>query len=548
MDYTSSGTILISFVNRKVLLVKHPEGHWGFPKGFIEKEETAYYAAKRELSEEVGIECNFYLNPNKYSFEEQYSFVNNQGITITKKVLYFIGVTCNTEYVLEKALKDCRWFELSELYALPNFKSAKIVNEIEHIIHKEICWVNCGDHNVYSVDEDVMPSKHIFSRVIPLLEFSDNIIIDNAPNILDSYYMYEIIRKSRALKHQPMILHEEDVNKCWSSVNILPFLVYNHKKVILESKPSGCKIGQRSIDLYLNIMQRFGYEVVMQDKEIIISFHKQEGDLEIELPFPSFTGTSVAIYCAMVNSGQTLLRNISLEPEILFLIEQVKSMGWKISLNDRILYIEQAPDNIEPIHITIPADRNVLVTKIVDALINNRQFYYSNNNGLFLSSLLLYFDQIGVKYEYDHKSILIYENQSSSLRSVPIVCGHYPALCSDWQPLLTYLMLMKAGKIKVTDNVFENRYGYFKQIETIYQNSVGIISGNTLEAKTSNITYDELPYDFDCLDIRASAVLFMLVENNFNVCVHNLTQLLRGYSSVNQVSNIADKLGFFEFI
>ena len=109
-------------------------------------------------------------------------------------------------------------------------------------------------------------------------------------------------------------------------------------------------------------------------------------------------------------------------------------------------------------------------------------------------------------------------------------------------------MRIKAGEVKVTDNVFENRYGYFNQIQSIFKNSTGVINKNTLEAKISNETYDNLPYDFDCLDIRASAVLFMLIENNFNVCVHNLTQLLRGYSNVNQISSIADKLGFFEFV
>ena len=93
MDYTSAGTILISFVNRKVLLVKHPEGHWGFPKGFIEKEETAYYAAKGELSEEVGIECNFYLNPNKYSFDILKPNQSN---------IYYIVSILQTQYLQKK--------------------------------------------------------------------------------------------------------------------------------------------------------------------------------------------------------------------------------------------------------------------------------------------------------------------------------------------------------------------------------------------------------------------------------------------------------------
>lgn len=549
MDFTSAGTILVSFKDRKVLLIKHPEGHWGFSKGFIEKGENAFVAAKRELLEEVGISCNFYMNPKQYNFEESYAYVDNNGKTIEKRVIYYIGITCNTDYILEKALKDCRWFELSELYSLPNFKSVQIVNQIEGLINKEIAWVNNGEKNDYFEENNLMSSKHTFSRVIPLLEYSSKVRILNAPNIMDSYFMYEIIKKSKALKNFPMILHEEDVNNCWSSVNILPFLIYNHKTVTLKTKPCGCRIGKRSIDLYLKIMQEFGIQIKnLEDGSIVMEYNQCNKDLIVNLPFPSFTGTSMAIYCAMLNNKKTHIENISLEPEIIFLIDIVKQMGWDINLEGRDLFIEKTNLEINEVDIEIPVDRNVLITRIVDCLINNEEFYYESKHGLYLSSLIKYFDEIGVKYKYDHKSIYIYENQLGKLKSIPIICGHFPLLCSDWQPMLALLSLLNSKELIVKDNVFENRYGYFKQIASVYQDGKEEIKDGVFYASIDNKIKTEIPYNFDCLDIRASAVLFMLLENNFKACIKNITQLLRGYSNVSQISPRADKLGYFEFV
>ncbi|MBO5102934.1 MAG: NUDIX domain-containing protein [Clostridia bacterium] len=546
--YTSAGTILISFEERKVLLIKHPDGHWGFSKGYIEKGESPLETAKRELKEEVGITCNFYMNPNKYFFVEKYSYLDSNNNIINKNIIYYIGVTCNTEYILETVFKDCRWVEVSELYSIPTFKSYTIVNEIEELIKRPICWVNLGLKNNVILKENIMPSKHIFSRVIPLVEFSDKVRIKNAPNIMDSYYMYRIIKKSKVLHGQPMILYEEDVGNCWSTVNILPFLVYNHKKILLKSKPTGCKIGQRSIKLYLDIMKKFGFSVKTQKyNNIEIKFCKCNEDLTVTLPFPSFTGTSMAIYCALLNEGKTYLKNISLEPEILFLINIIKEMGWEIRRKERDLLI--FPNYNEPrnVEIIIPPDRNVVVTRIVDCLINKQPFYFSNEENLYLTSLLHYFDEIGVKYKYKHNSIEIYENQLGNLKDKDILCDHYPALCSDWQPMLAYLALKNKGQAKIIDNVFENRFGYFEQISSVYSNSISEINNNIMIAKMDNKLQDSIPNSFECLDIRASAVLIMLMELEIECKITNLKQLLRGYENVAQISPLADVKGYYEF-
>ncbi|MDA3766751.1 NUDIX domain-containing protein [Streptococcus thermophilus] len=72
MEYTSAGVILIN-MNSKVLIVQYPEGHWGFPKGYKETEDKSLVdTAKRELKEEIDISPNFFLDTNRYQFNESY--------------------------------------------------------------------------------------------------------------------------------------------------------------------------------------------------------------------------------------------------------------------------------------------------------------------------------------------------------------------------------------------------------------------------------------------------------------------------------------------
>ena len=47
----SCGCIIIN--KNKVLLIKQTKGHWGFPKGHVEKDETEIETAIREVKEET---------------------------------------------------------------------------------------------------------------------------------------------------------------------------------------------------------------------------------------------------------------------------------------------------------------------------------------------------------------------------------------------------------------------------------------------------------------------------------------------------------------
>ena len=106
-----------------LLIQQKDGGQWAFPKGHIERGESAAEAAKRELQEETGIvDVNIISD---ISFVENYKF-NRAGDTIYKSVTYFLGMTQNFRVQLQKnELNDYRWLGYEDALNLTTFKEGK---------------------------------------------------------------------------------------------------------------------------------------------------------------------------------------------------------------------------------------------------------------------------------------------------------------------------------------------------------------------------------------------------------------------------------------
>ncbi len=69
----------------KVLIVQHKlGGHWAFPKGHVEQNETELQTAAREVLEETGVEISFI---DGFRIENTYNPTKN----ICKTVVYFVA-------------------------------------------------------------------------------------------------------------------------------------------------------------------------------------------------------------------------------------------------------------------------------------------------------------------------------------------------------------------------------------------------------------------------------------------------------------------------
>ena len=106
-------------------MIKHVNsGHWSFPKGHVEPNETEVETASREIKEETGIDV--IIDP---TFRETVSYSPKKDTQ--KVVVYFIAKAKNFEYVpQEEEISDIKWVEIGHALSILTYENDRsIVNK-----------------------------------------------------------------------------------------------------------------------------------------------------------------------------------------------------------------------------------------------------------------------------------------------------------------------------------------------------------------------------------------------------------------------------------
>lgn len=124
----SCGAIVCHFDEQNetvVLLIKHKNGgHWSFPKGHVERNETETETALREIKEETGLSVDLIDG-----FRESVSYCPKSR-TI-KEVVYFLAHSSVQEVtVQEEEVSIAVWIKISKVTEMVSFDNDKRLIEI----------------------------------------------------------------------------------------------------------------------------------------------------------------------------------------------------------------------------------------------------------------------------------------------------------------------------------------------------------------------------------------------------------------------------------
>ena len=127
IEEKSCGCIIID--NGKVLLIEQTQGHWGFPKGHVEENETEVETATREVKEETNIDVE--IDENKRYTMEYYT---DKGAY--KQVVFYIAKKIGgEEKYQEEEIIDMRWVTLEEALKLLTYNNT--IELLKEVIEKE---------------------------------------------------------------------------------------------------------------------------------------------------------------------------------------------------------------------------------------------------------------------------------------------------------------------------------------------------------------------------------------------------------------------------
>lgn len=102
---------------RQYLLARHNGGHWSFPKGHVENEETETETARREILEETGLAAEI-----DTGFRQVVTYYPQPGVV--KDVVFFAAKPVSgLEHAQEEEIAEIGWFPFPEACSLVTFAS-----------------------------------------------------------------------------------------------------------------------------------------------------------------------------------------------------------------------------------------------------------------------------------------------------------------------------------------------------------------------------------------------------------------------------------------
>jgi len=371
------------------------------------------------------------------------------------------------------------------------------------------------------------------------------ITFKNLPYLQDITTMFELLGSMGAditlnenmdFKISTANLHDfearyELVKTMRASILVLGSLVARHGFARI-ALPGGCAIGTRPVDFHLSALEQLGATIELKNGYIEATAKKLIG-CEITFPGISVTGTENIMMAAVLAQGQTILRNVAKEPEVVDLAEFLNSMGANIfgAGSDEII-INGVRDLNESIF-TIPADRIEAGTYLIAAAITYGDITINNIDSNRMNNILDKLKLSGAEITPYEDSIRLCMKENTII-PVDISTAPFPGFPTDMQAQFTVLNSLANGSAVVTENVFENRFMHVQELNRMGCN-ITIRGSNALIKGVKSITGAPVM----ATDLRASASLILA-----GLCAEGETIVDRIYHIDRGYERIEEKLSF----
>jgi UDP-N-acetylglucosamine 1-carboxyvinyltransferase len=291
--------------------------------------------------------------------------------------------------------------------------------------------------------------------------------IKDVPQLLDIKVMIEILQsigveayhRDQTVRLDTTSLHttsipENLMGKMRSSIFLMGPLLSKYGEVTI-SRPGGCAIGERPIDLHLSGLKTLGAEIIEGNGQIKCRANELKG-AHIHLRFPSVGATENLMMAAALAKGKTRITNSAREPEIVDLQNYLNEMGAKISGAGSDCIEIEGVESLSPISYRIIPDRIIAGTIVLAAAITRGEVELHNVCPDHLDSLVSVLRESGVEIQSTHDIMRV--NAKGPLRAVEAIkTAPYPGFPTDLQAQLMAFLSTVEGTTAIQENVFEGR-------------------------------------------------------------------------------------------
>ncbi|MCD8090092.1 MAG: UDP-N-acetylglucosamine 1-carboxyvinyltransferase [Clostridiales bacterium] len=322
-------------------------------------------------------------------------------------------------------------------------------------------------------ETDVSGAKNaVLPQIAALVGMKGEGVIYNCPDIADVKTSVEIIRNlggNAGLEEGRLYADLRNIDKfeipagpggkMRSAITFCGGLLGRFGEVVF-SEPGGCVLGARPIDIHLNGFKVLGAEVKYEGERIRVR-GKLKGS-KIKLKYPSVGATQNLIIAACFAEGETVLKNPSLEPETVDLINFLNACGGEIKVRDGCIYIKGEKD-LRPKPYRVMADRIEAGTFLFAAAMTGGGISLRGITRKNMGVVWNVLEGCGCELK-EEKKVLSLKAPERLKAAKEITVRPYPGFPTDLQPQLTAMLSVAEGRSIINETVFEGRNKHIGQL------------------------------------------------------------------------------------
>ncbi len=374
-------------------------------------------------------------------------------------------------------------------------------------------------------------------------------IIRRVPDVSDTNYMIQILaalgaeveRSSGTVRITAAeISHDapyEIVRKMRASICVMgPLLSRLHKASV--SRPGGCVIGDRPVDLHFKAMEALGAHIDMQGGNMHITAEDGLHGTEVDLRGkhgPTVLGTDNLMMAAVLAEGTTIIESAAAEPEVIDLANFLNKMGAKVTGAGTRRIVIEGVKKLHGVEHTVIPDRIEAGTFMVAAAMAGCPDKGVTLNRICREHLEPSTEKLleaGHSIEFNEEGTSCTVTPGKTPTGVNIVTAPFPGFPTDMQAQFTALLAVTPGISVVEDTIFPQRFMHCAEMTRMgadikVDNGTAIIQGDTNMSGAPVMASD----------LRASAALVLA-----GLCSTGTTEINRLYHIDRGYENIDDKL------
>ena len=307
-----------------------------------------------------------------------------------------------------------------------------------------------------------------------------------------------------------------------SSIFLMGPLLARLGEVVI-SRPGGCLIGERRIDLHLSGLAAFGAK--MEEADGYISFRaKQLKGTNVFLSFPSVGATENIMMAAALAKGTTRICNAAREPEITDLANFLNAMGAKIRGAGTDTIEITGVQRLRPVSYRVIPDRIVAGTHILAVGSAQGHVELTNTIPEHLTALIEVARSCGVEIKTYH-DIMEVKSMTRPRAFDRIITSPFPGFPTDLQAQLMAFLALARGTSVIKETVFEARFRHVNELARMGA-SIYVDLGSAFVRGVSRFTGATV----EATDLRAGAALVIagLAAEGMTV-VEQIHHIDRGY-------------------